>query len=198
MSNTFWDDRYRGDTYAYGTEPNDFLRAEAHRIGVGPVLCLAEGEGRNAVFLASLGHRVTAVDFSAEGLRKAARLARDRGVEIELVEADLATFDLGETAWSGIVSIFAHTPPAIRSSLHARVVRALAPGGVLVLEAYRPEQIALGTGGPRDVAMMPTLSELRAELGGLELVVAREVEREIHEGPHHAGPSATVQVVGIR
>ena len=116
MSNTFWDDRYRGDTYAYGTEPNDFLRAEAHRIGVGPVLCLAEGEGRNAVFLASLGHRVTAVDFSAEGLRKAARLARDRGVEIELVEADLATFDLGEAAWSGIVSIFAHTPPAIRSS----------------------------------------------------------------------------------
>ena len=77
-------------------------------------------------------------------------------------------------------------------------MRALAPGGVLVLEAYRPEQIALGTGGPRDVAMMPTLSELRAELGGLELVVAREVEREIHEGPHHAGPSATVQVVGIR
>jgi len=198
MSDTFWDDRYRGDTYAYGTEPNDFLRAEAHRIGPGPVLCLAEGEGRNAVYLASLGHRVTAVDFSAEGLRKASRLARERGVELDLVEADLATFDLGEAAWSGIVSIFAHTPPAIRASLHARVVRALAPGGVFVLEAYRPEQLALGTGGPRDVAMMPTLAELRAELGQLELVVARDVEREIHEGPHHAGPSATVQLVGIR
>ena len=84
MSSTFWDERFRGNEYAYGREPNDFLRAEAHRIPAGPVLCLAEGEGRNAVFLAGLGHEVTAVDFSLEGLRKTERLAREHGVALEV------------------------------------------------------------------------------------------------------------------
>ncbi len=89
--NSFWDDRYKVEDYVYGREPNDFLRAEAHRIAPGRVLCLAEGEGRNAVFLAGLGHQVTAVDQSIEGLRKADRLAREHGVEITTVQADLAT-----------------------------------------------------------------------------------------------------------
>jgi len=198
MSNAFWDERYRGEDYVYGTEPNDFLQAEAARIPVGRVLCLAEGEGRNAVFLATRGHAVTAVDFSAEGLKKAARLAASHGVTVELIEADLSTFELGEAQWAGIVSIWAHTPPPVRARVHAAVARALVPGGVFLLEAYRPEQLALGTGGPKDAAMMPTLAALRAELVGLDLVVAREVDRVIHEGPGHGGPSATVQVVGIR
>ena len=162
------------------------------------MLCVAEGEGRNAVFLAELGHQVTAVDFSAEGLRKAEQLARSRGVELTLIEADLAMFELGTDAWSGIVSIFAHTPPAVRQRVHAAVAHALRADGVFVLEAYRPEQLALGTGGPKDPAMMPTLAGLRTELAGLQLVVGREVDREIHEGLLHGGPSATVQVVAIR
>lgn len=198
MSSSFWDERYDGAEYVYGTEPNDFLRAEVGRIPRGRVLCVAEGEGRNAVFLATLGYEVTAVDFSAAGLRKAAQLAEGRGVALTLIEADLATFELGVEAWSGVVSIFAHTPPAVRLRLHAAVPRALEVGGVFVLEAYRPEQIALATGGPKDAAMMPTLAGLRGELAGLDLVVAREADREIHEGRLHGGPSATVQVVGIR
>ncbi|CAN5558190.1 class I SAM-dependent methyltransferase [soil metagenome] len=198
MSNPFWDERYRGEGYAYGVEPNDFLRAEVGRIPKGRVLCLAEGEGRNAVFLASLGYQVTAVDFSTEGLRKAERLATSRGVELTLIEADLATFELGEDAWSGIVSIFAHTPSPVRQRVHAAVPRALHAGGTFLLEAYRPEQIALGTGGPKDATMTPTLATLHTELEGLDLVLAREVDREIHEGPFHGGPSATVQVVAIR
>lgn len=198
MSKQMWDERYGAADYAYGVEPNDFLRAEAGKIPHGPVLCLAEGEGRNAVFLAERGHTVTAVDFSVEGLRKAERLARDRGVRLDLVEADLSTFDLGVERWSGVVSIFAHTPPELRHRLHAAVARALRPGGALVLEAYRPEQLALATGGPRDAAWMPRLSELKGELAALDLVIAREVEREIHEGKFHDGPSATVQIVGIR
>lgn len=198
MSSQMWDERYRAAEYAYGVEVNDFLRAEAEHIRSGPVLCLAEGEGRNAVFLALRGHAVSAVDFSAEGLRKAQRLAHERGVQLELIEADLATFDLGTERWSAIVSIFAHTPPEIRRRVHAAIPHALRPGGALVLEAYRPEQLALGTGGPRDATWMPTLADLRAELGGLDLVVARESDREVHEGRFHAGPSATVQLVGIR
>ncbi len=198
MSNPFWDERYRGDDYAYGVEPNDFLHAEVGLIPKGPVLCLAEGEGRNAVFLASLGYQVTAVDFSTEGLRKAERLATNRGVALTLIEADLATFELGEDAWSGIVSIFAHTPAPVRQRVHAAVPRALHAGGAFVLEAYRPEQIALGTGGPKDATMTPTLAALRTELAGIDLVIARDVDREIHEGQFHGGPSATVQLVAIR
>jgi SAM-dependent methyltransferase len=193
-----WNERYSAAEYAYGVEPNEFLRDEVARIPAGPVLCLAEGEGRNAVYLASRGHAVTAVDFSRAGLAKAAQLAGDRGVRVELVEADLATFDLGSDVWSGIVSIWAHTPPDVRRRIHAAVPRALRAGGVLVLEAYCPAQLAHGTGGPREVARLPSLAELRVELSGLDLVVAREVEREVHEGRFHDGLSATVQVVAVR
>jgi len=198
MKPDLWNERFGGEDYAYGVEPNDFLREQADRIPPGPVLCLAEGEGRNAVFLAGLGHAVTAVDFSREGLRKAARLAHQRDVALELVEADLASYDLGAARWSGIVSIFAHTPVDVRRRIHAMIPHALRVGGVLVLEAYRPEQLALATGGPRDASLMPTLADLRTELAGLDLEIAREANREIHEGRYHAGPSATVQVVGIR
>lgn len=198
MSKQIWDERYSAEDFTYGMEPNDLLRDEVARIPRGRVLCLAEGEGRNAVFLAGLGYEVTAVDFSSVGLRKAERLARDRNVRVELIEADLATFDLGRDAWQGIVSIFAHTPPPVRKRIHAAIPAALRPGGVLILEAYRPRQLELGTGGPKDVTLMPTLAELRDELGGLELLIAREADREIHEGRGHSGPSATVQLVGRR
>jgi SAM-dependent methyltransferase len=195
---SFWDERYGSDDYAYGVEPNDFLRSEAHRIPPGPVLCLAEGEGRNAVFLARLGHPVTAVDLSIEGLRKAERLARRHGVTIETIQADLTTFELGLDRWSGIVAIFAHLPPPVRHRIHSQIPQALRVGGCLVLETYRPEQLALGTGGPKDLSLLSTLAELRDQLSPLELVVARDTNREIHEGRFHDGPSATVQLVGIR
>jgi len=193
-----WDQRYGTDEYAYGVEPNDFLRAEAHRIPPGPVLCLAEGEGRNAVFLAGLGYQVTAIDLSTEGLRKAERLARRHGVTLELIHGDLATFDLSLDRWSGIVEIFVHVPLLIRRRIHAQLPLALRVGGCLVLETYRPEQLALGTGGPKDVALLGSLADLREELSPLELVVAREANRDIHEGRFHDGPSATVQIVGVR
>ena len=195
---SFWDDRYRSETYAYGVEPNDFLRSEAARIPPGRVLCLAEGEGRNAVFLASLGYAVTAVDLSTEGLRKAERLAQERGVTLDLVQADLADYELEANAFSGIVSIFAHLPAPVRRRLYARIPQALVRGGVLVLESYRPEQLAFATGGPRAAALLPTLAELTAELDGLDLVVARDDERDIHEGTFHDGRSATVQIIGVK
>jgi SAM-dependent methyltransferase len=195
---SFWDQRYAVDEYVYGVEPNDFLRTEAARIPPGPVLCLAEGEGRNAVFLAGLGHPVTAVDLSREGLRKAERLAQRRGVALELVHADLATFELGLDQWSGIVEIFAHVPPPVRQRLHAQVPGALRPGGCLLIEVYRPAQLALATGGPKELSLLSTLDELRAQLAPLDLVVARDADRVIHEGTFHDGPSATVQLVGVR
>jgi SAM-dependent methyltransferase len=195
---TDWDARYGEPGYAYGTEPNRFLAEVAARIPAGPVLSLAEGEGRNAVFLAGLGHDVLAVDRSAVGLAKAEVLAAERGVRIRTAVADLADFPVEPGAWSGVVSIFAHFAPPLRARLHGAVAAGLRSGGVLVLEAYTPRQLGFGTGGPRDVALLVTLEVLRAELAGLELVIGREIERDVSEGKYHGGRAAVVQVLARR
>ena len=192
-----WDERYAQPGFAYGTEPNDFLVEHAAELE-GPVLSLAEGEGRNAVWLAERGLEVTAVDGSKVGLDKASALAASRGVSIHTVHADLADFRLEPEAWASIVSVWAHVPPALRRTIHANVVRGLRPGGVFVLEAYTPAQIELGTGGPRDPSLCMTLEGLREELAGLSWIVAREVRRVVREGQYHDGPSATVQLVARR
>lgn len=190
-----WDDRYRLETYAYGTSPNDFLASVADRIPRGPVLCLAEGEGRNAVYLAERGHAVTAVDWSSVGLAKAERLALRRKVHVATICADVAETVIAPEAWSGVVAIFAHLPRTVRASLYQRVREGLRPGGVFIAESYTPKQVEYGTGGPRDPGLLPTLEELRQELAGMQLEIAREVEREIHEGELHDGWSAVVQVL---
>jgi SAM-dependent methyltransferase len=193
-----WDERYSQSGFAYGTEPNEFLAAHAGRIPVGPVLSLGEGEGRNAAYLASLGHRVLAVDQSEVGLAKALRLAADRGLTIETVCADLAAYSIEQGAWAGIVSVFCHLPRRIRRPLYAAAVRGLRPGGVFVLEAYTPEQIGRSTGGPKDPDMLPTPAELTEELAGLEFVLARDLDREVREGSYHTGLASVVQVIGLR
>jgi len=194
----FWDRRYAEAAYAYGTEPNAFLVEVADRIPAGPVLCLAEGEGRNAVWLAGRGHAVTAVDASAAGLAKARALADARDVAIETVAADLASYRIGEQAWSGIVAIFAHLPPALRRSVHRAAVQGLAPRGVFVLEAFTPDQLGHDTGGPRAREMLYTLAALREDLAGLEFLVGRELERDVVEGNYHTGRAAVVQVLARR
>ena len=140
-----WDERYNTAEYVYGTDPNAFLANVIDQIPKGRTLCVAEGEGRNAVFLAERGHDVVAVDASAVGLAKAQQLAGERGVAIETVVADLADFAIAAHSWDAIVSIFAHVPPEIRKPLHRKMVQGLRSGGMLVLEAYTPEQIKLGT-----------------------------------------------------
>ncbi len=198
---TEWDARYRTEEFVFGTAPNDFLAEVADRIPKGAVLCLGEGEGRNGVHLASLGYEVTGVDGSEVGLVKARALAASRGVALETIVADLAAFDLGEERWQGITSIFVHLPPALRADLYPRVVRALVPGGVLVLEAYTPRQHEIGgIGGPppSNADWLLTLDQLRMELPGLEFVLGRELDRDVNEGARHSGRSAVVQVVAVR
>lgn len=190
-----WEARYGEPDYLYGTEPNDFLAAEAHRLAQGDVLCLAEGEGRNATWLATQGHTVSSVDLTEAGTAKTRRLAADRGVHVDAVTADLAHHDLGVERWDGIVSIFAHMPPTVRADLHRRVVAALRPGGLLLLEAYTPDQIGRGTGGPPVPEMTMTLELLRAELAGLEEVHGVETIRSVVEGPGHTGDGAVVQFI---
>jgi SAM-dependent methyltransferase len=193
-----WDERYAVGDYAYGTAPNTFLAEKARDLTPGRVLCLAEGEGRNAVHLAAQGHAVLAVDASAVGLAKAERLARVRGVALEVQVADLAQFQIEPEHWDGVVSIFCHVPPALRRDLHRRVVAGLKPGGRLILEAYTPRQLEFGTGGPPAPELMMTLAALREELAGLDLIHATETEREVVEGRLHSGRGAVVQVVALK
>lgn len=191
-----WDERYSADEYIYGKDPNKFLANSAANLPKGKILCVAEGEGRNAVYLATHGYEVVAVDSSSVGLEKAKKLANERGVTIETIVADLAHFDIEPESWDGVVSIFAHLPPAARKELHKKIVSGLRPGGVLILEAYRPDQLKYKTGGPPTAELMMTLQSLEDELLGLEFEYAVELDRDVTEGQFHTGTGAVVQIIG--
>ena len=198
MDAAFWNDRFAAADLVYGEEPNAFVAEVAPHIPAGPVLCLAEGEGRNAVHLATLGHPVTAVDQSEVGLAKARRLADSHGVEITTVAADLGDYEITAGAWAGIIATFAHLPPALRRRIHRDATAGLMPGGVFILEAYTPAQLAFGTGGPKAPELLMTLAELREELSGLQFEIARELERDVTEGTGHSGRGAIVQILARR
>ena len=193
-----WDERYSDKEYVYGKEPNDFLANSVDKIPNGKVLCVAEGEGRNAVFLAERGYEVHAVDASAVGLEKARKLAKERGVTIHTTVSDLAHFDIEPQSLEGAVSIFAHVPPQVRKELHRKIVDGLRPGGVLILEAYRPDQLKYKTGGPPTPEFMMTLESLEAELEGLNFEYAAELDRDVVEGKFHTGKGAVVQIIGVK
>lgn len=195
---TDWDGRYSEPGYAYGMAPNDFIVAVSGSIPRGRILSLAEGEGRNAVFLASLGCNVTAVDSSAVGLRKTGALAAERGVAITTVVADLGDYIIEPEHWDGIVSCYCHIPSAIRAPLHQAVVRGLIPGGVFVLEGFSKEQLAYRSGGPQDPDLLMSIDDLKEELRGLEFIRAAVLERDVREGTRHTGLASVVQILAIK
>lgn len=199
MDVSFWDTRFGRADYCYGTEPNDFVAECAAQIPAGPVLCLGEGEGRNAAFLASRGHAVTAVDQSAVGLAKARQLATRVGASIRTEAADLADYAITPGAWAAIVATFVHLPPPLRARVHRAAAAGLQPGGVIILEAYTPDQVRHRTGGPVNTPeLLMTLAALRTDFAGLDLVIGRELEREVREGTGHTGRGAVVQVLARR
>ena len=193
-----WDERYSNEEYAYGKEPNDFLKAKYHKIPKGNVLCLAEGEGRYGVYLAKTGYNVTAVDSSKVGLQKAEKLAAENGVTLNLIHADLAEYDLGTSKWDGIVSIYVPFHATLRVELHKKVVAGLKTGGVYLVEAYTPNQLNYNTGGGKSIETMVTREALVRELNGLSFLHLLELEREVFEGKYHTGLSAVVQLIGAK
>lgn len=186
----YWDARFNEPGYAYGENPNDFLRDSISKVAPGDALSLCEGEGRNAVFLAKLGFRVTAVDFSPVGLTKANALAQKHGVSIHTVLADLADFDVGIGRWDLIVSIFAQPASATRQRLYRQLGHALRPGGAFILET-KAEADASGN------ERYPGVEILKNEIVPLTAVVAREQERTLNEGRYHAGVQRTVQMLAF-
>jgi SAM-dependent methyltransferase len=193
----FWNNRYAEEGFSYGKEANDFLKANISRFPAqSKILCLAEGEGRNAIFLAQKGFHVTAVDFSEVGMKKASQWARELNLSLETMTANLATFELGEGVWDGIISIFGHLPSEIRTPLHQRIIRALKPKGIFLMEAYTPDQLQLGTGGPKDLSLFMTSAIIKQDFSELETICLEEKKRCIEEGKYHNGESAVVQFIG--
>ncbi len=191
-----WDERYAGDAYLFGTAPNVFLTRQKDRLPAqGTVLALADGEGRNGVWLAEQGLDVLAVDGSEVALAKSRRLAAERGVDMRHEHADLAAWEFGCERFDAIVAIFIQfAAPAFRAQLFAGMQRALKPGGALLLEGYRPEQLAYGTGGPPDAENMYTESILREAFADMQIELLESYDAELHEG-RHEGMSALIDLV---
>jgi 2-polyprenyl-3-methyl-5-hydroxy-6-metoxy-1,4-benzoquinol methylase len=194
----FWNERYAETAYAYGQEANDFLKAQ--QIGSDlKVLCLAEGEGRNGVYLAGLGNDVTCIDYSEEGLKKTSQLAAQNGVEVSCICADLGEINLVENSWDVIVAIFAHFPTPVKSHIWPQIFSALKPGGKLIMEVYDQEQLRFGTGGPQHPELLYSKEELQELLvGAYQIFQIDKVYREVQEGTYHNGASATIQVLATK
>lgn len=193
-----WDERFaKADGYLFGRAPNRFVAAQAHLLAPGSrVLCLADGEGRNGVFLAERGLDVMSVDLSPVALAKARALAAERGVTLRLEEANLATWDWPKSAFDAVIGIFFQfAGPSLRARIFDGIKQALKPGGLLLLQGYRPEQLAYKTGGPPDAENLYTEELLRGAFGGFEILHLQAHDDVIEEGSAHVGMSALIDLV---
>jgi cyclopropane fatty-acyl-phospholipid synthase-like methyltransferase len=192
-----WEKRFSAPDYVFGKEPNAFLKAQAHRLRAGQTaLSVADGEGRNGVWLAEQGLDVLAIDQSAAALAKARSLAQERGVKLSTELADITTWPWPTAAFNVIVAIFIQVLfPVERPAFFAKMKRALKPGGLLLMQGYRPEQLTYRTGGPSDVERLYTRAILEEAFGDMAEVDIREHDSAISEGSGHVGMSALIDLV---
>lgn len=191
---TRWQERYATADYVFGKAPNEFLaRCKELLPTRGTALAVADGEGRNSVWLAQQGLDVTATDFSPVAIAKAKQLATDNNVRVSFIEADAHGWDYPQDTFDVVVEIFTQfSTPAERAVKWAGMRRALKPGGLLIVRGYTPKQLDYGTGGPKAVENLYTRSMLEGALGDFQNIVINEEERELNEGAGHAGMSALI------
>lgn len=195
-----WDQRFSEPGYKYGTQANAFLIEQAHRLApASSVLVPGDGEGRNGVWLASLGHRVTSVDNSAVGLQKAQALATSQGVTLDTALVDLADWAPQSASFDAMVLVYVHLPSAFRARAHRALAQGLKPGGWMLLEAFHPQQLQHASGGPSDAGMLYTPEQLSADWAGLlQPVLAWHGETVLSEGPGHQGLAHVTRWIGQR
>ena len=194
-----WNARFDREDFLFGEEPNAFLRAQAHRLRpAGSVLCVADGEGRNSVWLAEQGFAVTAFDFAPNGVAKARRLAQRRGVSVNYRIADIYDWPW-DTRYDAVVAVFIQfLPPERRDEVFARMKSAVEPGGWFLLEGYRPEQVDYGTGGPPRREHMYTRAWLEQQFSDWDVLLLSSYDAVIREGQAHNGMSALIDLVAQR
>ena len=193
-----WNQRFAGAAgYIFGTEPNEYLRDHAHELKpAGRVLCVADGEGRNSVWLARRGMQVDAFDIAEVGVEKARKLASAAGVTVNYDVADCDSWPWPVEAYDAVAAIFIQfADPAMRERLFARMITALKPGGLLVLQGYTPKQLEYKTGGPPILSHLYTADMLRAAFEPLKIIELKEYEANLTEGSQHAGHSALVGMI---
>ena len=195
-----WQERYATDEYRFGTAPNAFLAAQANRLPKsGKALAIADGEGRNGVFLAERGLDVLSLDFSPNGQAKARKLAAARGVTIRTEQADVINWGYPPDTYDVVAAIFFQfAGPAERAKIFAGIKRALKKGGLLLLEGYRPKQLEYKTGGPSQVENLYTREILETAFGDFASLDIREYDAELHEGAGHGGMSALIDAVAVK
>lgn len=196
----FWNSRFASESYVFGTRPAAFLLDNAHYVPPqSRVLVPADGEGRNSVFLAELGHRVVATDIAEEGLAKARKLAAARGVDVELRHLDLQGWQWPEAEFDAVVAVFIQfAPPALRDEIFSGMKRCVRPGGLVLLHGYTPKQLEYRTGGPPVVEQLYTEELLRTAFRDWDLLRVEAYERDLDEGEGHKGRSALVDLVARR
>ena len=195
-----WNERFSASEYIFGTAPNAFLASKAGLFKPGQrALCVADGEGRNSVWLAEQGLEVTAFDISPVGVEKARRLAAGRGVRVDYEVASVYDWRWPTAQFDAAAAIFVQfADPAMRSFLFERMARSLKPGGLVLIEGYTPKQLEYKTGGPSKLDQLYTAELLRSSFPGFEVLELREYEAELDEGSRHAGTSALIDFVARR
>ena len=197
MTTNLWDERYAGGEYFFGTRPNAFMVSQHHLLKPGmSSLAVADGEGRNGVWLVEQGLKVLSVDSSAVAASKADTLAQQKGVTLDFEVADLLNWEWGENRYDAVVAIFIQfATPAQRAQLFAGIKKCLKPGGLLLLEGYTPRQLEYKTGGPPVAENMYTEALLRKEFADMDILHLQEYDSEINEGSGHKGMSALIDLV---
>jgi 2-polyprenyl-3-methyl-5-hydroxy-6-metoxy-1,4-benzoquinol methylase len=196
MTSSFWNERYSGQEFVYGTEPNAFLKEQLAKLPAGKILFPCEGEGRNAVFAAQQGWKVNAFDQSEEGFKKAQQLAKQNSVDVHYQVADALEVEYPKESFDAIALIYAHFPSAIRQEIHQKMVSWLKSGGYIILEAFNPAQLKNSSGGPKDLSRLLTMEIVEENFKELAIEVLAYETIILHEGKFHQGEAEVVRFVG--
>ncbi|MBD3616581.1 MAG: class I SAM-dependent methyltransferase [Gracilimonas sp.] len=191
----FWNERYSEQEFVYGTEPNNFFKEHIENLESRTIILPAEGEGRNAIYAASKGWDVTAVDYSEQGKKKALKLAEQKGVNIKYDLSDLADYDFGQNKYDAAAFIYVHLPRSIIKDVYSHVISSVKPGGKIIVEVYSVNQLGRNSGGPKDKRVLYTEEKLRDLLSGTDIKWMDEVEVTLNEGMHHVGKAMVFRAI---
>lgn len=195
-----WDERYSNDEFAYGTQPNNYLKQQLQKLSPASILFAAEGEGRNAVYAATLGWQASAFDISAEGQKKAQQLAEANRVQIDYRVGELDTLGFAPAQFDAVALIYAHFPAAIKSAMHQSLDTYLRSGGVVIFEAFSKKHLDYVTknekvGGPKDLGQLFSIEEVQADFANYDFTELAETEIELNEGLYHNGTGSVIRFV---
>ena len=191
----FWDERYSSIGFVYGTEPNIFFKHELDKLQTGNILLLGEGEGRNAVYAATQGWEVDAVDFSTIGKEKALKLADENNVKINYEVVNLSDYTFKLKDYDAIAIIYLHLKPKIRSKIHSQVFNSLKSNGILILEVFEKDQLGRTSVGPQNIDMLYSKEEIEKDFEKMQINSLEKIVIELDEGEHHRGEAVVLQLV---